>query len=283
MLRIGQSAGTAIMEALTDYQGASHRDEGIVEPLNFNNMSNNKVKIQRVCPVCGKLHNYSNSKGYCEKHAMQLNRYGKFLDNSPRSIYDPNEYRIEGDACYISVYNKRGEKMSEEVVIDVEDMPIILKYKVYIRLCTKGNIYYAFCNVARNKKVKVHRLLCPTEETVDHINGNSLDNRKVNLRPANMSLQNLNKKDTLGIQKRIDTRNGQNKVTGYAATMGYNHKRYLSKYYKTEAEAKFYRSLLLQLLPFETNYNLDFMSELTEEQKENIIKDFENRFKNRVL
>lgn len=33
MLRIGQSAGTAIMEALTDYQGASHRDEGIVEPL----------------------------------------------------------------------------------------------------------------------------------------------------------------------------------------------------------------------------------------------------------
>lgn len=246
-------------------------------------MSNNKITIQRVCPACGKLHNYANSENYCEKHAMQLKRYGKLLDNSPRSIFDPNEYRIEGDICYISVYNKHGEKLSEEVIIDTEDIPNILKYKVYIRFHKRGGKYYAYCNVARNKKIKVHQLLCPTEETVDHINGKTLDNRKANLRPANMSMQNLNKKDTQGIQKQIYTYKGQYKITGYAATMTYNHKRYLSKYYKTEAEAKFYRSLLLQLLPFKTNYNLDFMSELTEEQKENIIKDFENRFKDRVL
>ena len=65
--------------------------------------------------------------------------------------------------------------------------------------------------------------------------------------------------------------------------MCYNGKRYISKYYKTENEAKYYRYLLLQLLPFKTNYDTSFIVNLTEEEKSIIIKDFENRFKNRVI
>lgn len=237
----------------------------------------------RVCPCCGKVHNFSCKKNYCEKHYTQLLRYGKFLDNNSRSIYDSNEYRTEGDITYISVYDKRGNKLDKEVIIDTKNISIILKYKVYLRTSKKGNLYYAYCNIARNKKIKVHLIICPSFNTVDHINGNTLDNRECNLRTANMTMQNLNKLTTKGIQKHIYNYKGQYIIKGYAATMGYNKKRYISKYYKTEEEAMYYRYLLLQLLPFITNYDLSFMGKLSQEQKNIINRDFENRFKNRVL
>lgn len=237
----------------------------------------------RVCPVCGKVHNYSCKEGYCQKHYYQKLRYGKFLDNNPRSIYDPNEYRVEGEVTYISLYDKRGVKLDKEAVIDTKNIPVILKYKIYLRDNNRSNIPYAYCNVARNVKIPIHKIVCPSITTVDHINGNTLDNREENLREANMTLQNLNKQSTKGIQKNIYTYKGQHIVKGYAATMSYNHRRYISKYYKTEEEAMYYRYLLLQLLPFKTNYDLSFMNKLTQEQKNVINKDFENRFKDRVL
>lgn len=243
----------------------------------------NETKIKKVCPVCGKVHYFGSKEGLCEKHYYQKLRYGKFLDNSPRSIYDNNEIRTEGDITYISVYDKRGIKLNQEVIIDTKNVPLIIKYKVYLRLHKKGNLYYAYCNIARNIKVKVHQIICPSINTVDHINGNTLDNRECNLREANMTMQNLNKISSKGIQKQIYTYKGQHVVKGYAATMGYNGKRYLSKYYKTEEEAMYYRYLLLQLLPFKTNYDISFISNLTQEQKDIINRDFENRFKNRVL
>lgn len=245
----------------------------------MNKVRKNLKGRSRVCPICGKIHTFVSKENYCEKHYYQKLRYNKFLDNSPRSIYDPNEYRIEGDVTYIYVYNKQGVKLDKEVIIDTKNIPLVLQYKVYLR----DNLNYAYCNIARNKKIKVHQLICPTTETVDHINGNTLDNRECNLRPANMTMQNLNKLSTKGIQKQIYTYNGKNEIKGYAATLGYNKKRYISKYYKTEAEAMYYRYLMLQLLPFKTNYDLSFMSSLTQEQKNIINKDFENRFKNRVL
>lgn len=244
----------------------------------------NKItKKNKVCPVCSKVHNYCSKEGYCEKHYYQLLRYGKVLDNSPRSIYDPNEYRIEGDITYIYVYDKRGVKLPQEVIIDTKYLSNILKYKIYIRISNKGNLWYAYCNIARNKKVKIHKIICPSHTTVNHINGNTLDNRESNLRPANMTMQNLNKITTEGIQKHQKKVGNQYITVGYAATLGYNKKRYISKYYKSIEEAKYYRYLLLQLLPFSTNYDLSFMQKLTEEQKNIINKDFENRFKNRVL
>ena len=246
-------------------------------------MNKNITKIKRICPVCGKIHYFTCKNNYCEKHYYQLHRYGKFLDNSPRSIYDPNEYRIDGDITYISVYDKRGVKLDQEVIIDTKNIPIILKYKVYVRLSHKGHLPYAYCNISRNNKMKVHQMICLSTKTVDHINGNTLDNRECNLREADMTEQNLNKITTKGIQKQVYTYKGKYEIRGYAATMGYKGKRYLSKYYKTIEEAMYYRYLLLQLLPFKTNYNLSFMENITEEQKKVINTDFTNRFKNRVL
>lgn len=231
------------------------------------------TKKKRVCPACGKLHTYCNKAGYCVKHAKQVYLYGHVLDRNPKSIYDPNEYRIEGDNCYISVYDKMGNKLDKEVIIDVEDMSQILQYKVYVY--KTNNSWYAKCNIARNVKIPMHRMLCETVKTVDHVNGNTLDNRKQNLRGASMTIQNLNKISTKGFQC---SRSGR-----FAATMVYKGKRYISKYYSTIEEAKFYRYLLLQLLPFTTNYDVSFIKDMTETQINSIKRDFENRFKDRVL
>lgn len=237
----------------------------------------------KICPVCGKIHNYRSKTGLCEKHYCQQLRYGRFLDNSPRSIYDPNEYRIEGDITYISVYNKQGIKLDKEVIIDTKNIPLVLQYKVYLCYYKKDNLYYAQCNVARNNKVKLHKIVCPSINTVDHINGNTLDNRECNLRDVNHSVQNVNKISTKGIQKQIYRYNNNYIIKGYAATLCFKGKRYISRYYKTEEEAMYYRYLLLQLLPFKTNYDTSFMDKLSQEQKDIINKDFVNRFKDRVL
>lgn len=235
-----------------------------------------------VCPVCGRLHTNQLSREHlCSKHYYQKLRYGKFLDNTARTIYDLNEYEVVGDTTYITVYDKNGNPLDKKVIIDTEDINVVLKYKVFIQKKCKG-LYYGMCNIQRNTKVPVHKIVT-NFLNVDHINGNPLDNRKCNLREASMTLQNLNKITTKGIQKQVYTYKGQHIIKGYAATLGYKGKRYLSKYYKTEEQAMFYRYLLLQLLPFKTNYNLSFMKNLTEEGKKEVIKDFENRFKNRVL
>ena len=246
-------------------------------------MRKNLQGSKKVCPICGKVHTFVSSEGLCEKHYYQKLRYGRFLDSSPISIYDPNEYTINGDTTLITCYDKRGIEMPHKVIIDTKNLDKVLKYKIYLRLSKKDKLWYAVANVSRNNKVKVHQLICPTEETVDHINGNTLDNRESNLRPANMTVQNLNKKSNKGIQKSIYTYKGQYIIKGYAATLGYNGKRYISKYYKTEEEAMYYRYLLLQLLPFKTNYDTSFLDKLTIEQKETINRDFTNRFKDRVL
>lgn len=234
-----------------------------------------------VCPVCGKVHSFKSGKGLCEKHYNQKLRYGKFLDNSPRSMYDSNEYNIDGEVTHIKVYDKYGNTLDKDVLIDTEDLPKVIKYKIFVQN-KDSNLYYAMCNIKRNLKIPVHKIVVDFKN-VDHINGNTLDNRKCNLREADMSMQNLNKKTTKGIQKQVYTYKGQHIVKGYAATLGYKGKRYISRYYKIEEQAMFYRYLLLQLLPFKTNYDNSFMEKLTEEQKQEVIKDFENRFKNRVL
>lgn len=68
---------------------------------------------------------------------------------------------------------------NREVTIDSEDAAVVLSHSWC--LSKKGNRFYV---IDRKNNIYLHRLLTGAHEgkVVDHINGNSLDNRKVNLR-----------------------------------------------------------------------------------------------------
>lgn len=92
--------------------------------------------------------------------------------------------QIESSICYtLLMMDYREIQIGEyTVLVDTADFDEIVKHKwsIYPR---KGAYYYpeAFIN---NKQIFLHRYLldCPKNLVVDHINGNTLDNRRTNLR-----------------------------------------------------------------------------------------------------
>ena len=80
--------------------------------------------LEHKCDICGRpIKNKIRSHGYtlCNKHYKQLKKYGKFLDNNPRTLLDKNEYHIDGDITYIDLYDNRCNVIAK-AIIDTEDL-----------------------------------------------------------------------------------------------------------------------------------------------------------------
>lgn len=78
--------------------------------------------------------------------------------------------------------------------IDEEDLHLIENHKIYASKPNKDKIY-----LLRDDKKWLHKLImpnCPKGYVVDHINRNTLDNRRCNLRYVTRSLNSFNR-DTL--------------------------------------------------------------------------------------
>ncbi len=89
---------------------------------------------------------------------------------------------------YIKLYLSDGT----EFLVDIEDIPKIFN-QAWHRFSNRGKIYVRGWDRNRRKKVLLHRLIMDVDNKnaqVDHINGNTLDNRKINLRICN-STQNI--------------------------------------------------------------------------------------------
>jgi hypothetical protein len=115
-----------------------------------------------------------------------------------------NEYEIRGDTAVIFIKRKNGDMY--EFLIDTEDLPRLIEGggSWCVDLPTNSDKYpsrkpYAIRN-ARQKDgsrhfVKLHRALvnAPDDKVVDHINGDTQDNRKCNLRVTDrfVNMQNL--------------------------------------------------------------------------------------------
>lgn len=98
----------------------------------------------------------------------------------------PNQIVLKDDHAVVVIDSKKHGQRG--VKIDREDIEKISKYRWFVNKNSAGN-YYALTNVTAEKyrctSILMHRYIMGFPiEIIDHANRDSLDNRKVNLRPA---------------------------------------------------------------------------------------------------
>lgn len=85
-------------------------------------------------------------------------------------------------------------------LIDSEDYPILNQWKWFAHWSTFTKTYYAVRNIPTKNKKQIskgmHRIIMkpPNNKLIDHINHNTLDNRKANLRIVTRRINNQNQR-----------------------------------------------------------------------------------------
>lgn len=155
-------------------------------------------KKERICEICGRsskngeVHFYNKfNQTLCGKHAAQKYR-GKLLNISH---YDINEYIIHDNYAEIILRDKNYNETAK-AVIDIEDVDKCKQYKWFL---SNVNRRYDSYVVAKDKKTRknifLHRYLMSYEGKlqVDHLDRNTLNNKKSNLRIVSVSENNSNR------------------------------------------------------------------------------------------
>lgn len=225
------------------------------------------------CKHCGReILNNNHDTDYCRKHGYQLKKYGKFLDSNPRNKFDSNEFRFLGnDIVEFDVYDNKTFNVIATFKIDAEDYPNVSKYKWHLQ-----NNYTA--TLKDNKRLYLHRLIMNAKEgqQVDHINLDTTDNRKSNLRIVNNSLNSVNRKP----YNKLDIKGVEfhKKINKYSAYIRVNYKQYHSPCYSTIEEASFARFILEQCFVKDTLTQFNNYDSLNDIQKEKIINSIKLKF-----
>jgi len=129
--------------------------------------------------------------------------------------------RNEKGECIIELFNKKKEKVAETIV-DENIYYDLIKYKWY----PNGNYVSALIN---RKIILLHRYIMNYigENYVDHINNNSLDNKKCNLRivtPQQNSMNCSSSKNSsskyIGVSKNHNTYKSEIKINGIRIQLG---------------------------------------------------------------
>ena len=154
--------------------------------------------MEKACKECGKLaRERFHDEWFCKRHYLQMYRHGHCL---ARTIYDGNNYEDRGSYYALITYDRFGNK-NGEFLIDKEDKDRVERYVWHIRKTV--NHCYAIASLPENKKVHLHKLIMQTTSVVDHINGDSMDNRKSNLRIVSQhhNMFNIRKNKFVGVRK----------------------------------------------------------------------------------
>lgn len=155
-----------------------------------------KNMLEHKCEVCGRMSRNkrkADGKVVCERHYQQFKKFGKFLDSCSRRPQDKNKIIICGDISYIELYSSTTGEVIAKAIIDTEDVDKVKNIKW--RLNHSGYVYNN-----SNSSLFLHRRVLGTNQMVDHINHNRLDNRKENLRICTKSQNQMNV-NYLGVYK----------------------------------------------------------------------------------
>ncbi len=159
--------------------------------------------MMRICPRCGHErpatleHFYASPRGgvggYCKPCAAEYQRAYSLANPKPKAPPKPPRVadKVHPDpACrYIPIFTRSG--LSAHATIDAVDYTLVFEYK-----WSFSHYHYARSAYGRPQKwIMMHHLImpCPKGMTVDHINGDKLDNRRSNLRVCSSNDNNLNR------------------------------------------------------------------------------------------
>lgn len=194
------------------------------------------------CSVCGSNHKamrYKDKGIYCNKHRIQLIRFGKIFD---RTVRDRNEIFYRDGYAEIAIYDKNSNIIAFSK-ISMETVDLVKNFKW--RFGTKNYI------ISQSPKICLHRLIfkligieVPKGHVIDHINRDKLDNRLENLRVVTFSENSHNSKmfsnNTTGYKGIY-----YNKLKNtYEACIGFRNKRYRKSGFKNILDAVNYRKSL---------------------------------------
>lgn len=243
------------------------------------------MKKINYCSACGKIIDKYGSQKYmlCSKHFQQFRKFGEIKDHNQRTVWDTNEIRVLSNYTEIDTYDQFGNVL-ETYKIDTEEIPLLKDYKWRTVYKGKSRIPY----LVTGHTIYFHALVMglPNDE-IDHINRDTHDNRKENLRLVSRQEQLFNslRENKTGIKGIYYNPKRPNKP--WHCECQYNGKRYFSPQYETKEEAAYYRylletSLLKDILVCNTQELHNCVEALSKEKKENIQKYFANRMKVQV-
>lgn len=162
------------------------------------------VLRKKNCLCCGKT--FNNIRKGNTNLALGSKQFGKtkYCSNlcSGKQRTKTNRFRFNGENCYIFLENK-----NKEAIIDKEDYSKVEKLHWIL-----DSLHYPISTNGQ-PRIRLHNLLLEKRDgyEVDHINKNSLDNRKNNLRLIphylNVHNQRFNHKNKTGIRNIYVKRN----------------------------------------------------------------------------
>ena len=130
-------------------------------------------------------------KGFCAKHYAKQIRDGKIKPK--KRVPSEVVIDVENNVAFIIVVDKNNNEKAK-FIIDIDDVEKVKTYRWY----TTGR-KHIYCTTKKKNKILLHRLIMNVIDEdakqiqVDHINGNTFDNRKCNLRIVTPHQNSMNK------------------------------------------------------------------------------------------
>lgn len=201
-------------------------------------------KITNFCEVCNnKFHGTHIKKNgekmrLCCKHLHQMNRHGKIFERTSR---DKNKIVTCEDYCKLYLYNIKQEVVAI-ALFDKQFKNKVKKHKWGVSL--KGKKYYVKTDLHNKKRKSLYLtnliLGYKNNYQVDHINGDTLDNRIQNLRFCTQQQNLMNKSKVKGVSWNGEKWHSYIGINNKRINLGYFDDKKTAFKIRRKAELKYY-------------------------------------------